>query len=231
MRQLREHPFFLLLAALLLLVLVYPALHEASGSRVIYNAIRTVVLLAAIRVLFSKPGQLYSLVGLAVVLIVAVWIGYLLPERRHLPIVLVFHILATLFFVVAIGSILWKVYLKREVSADSVAGALCAYMVLGVVFAHCYWFIEIAAPGSFRGEGEFADELRDPDRSLFALTYYSFATITSLGTSEITPARWAARGMTVLEAICGQFYIAVLIADLIGKRVSKPPNDSNPPSE
>ena len=33
------------------------------------------------------------------------------------------------------------------------------------------------------------------------------------------PARAAARGVTVLEAICGQFYISVLIAHRIGKKV------------
>jgi uncharacterized membrane protein len=222
MRQLRERPFFVLLATLLQLVVVYPVLHETAGSLVLFDVLRTVVLLAALRVIFAERRQFVSGVGLAAVLILAVWIGHLFPERSALPVVLTMHALAIVFFVLAIAAILWRVYQKAEVSADSVAGALCAYMLLGVVFAHCYWFIETACPGSFRGEGEFGAELADPKKSLFALNYYSFVTLASVGANDVTPARAAARGVTVLEAICGQFFIAVLIADLIAKKVGGP---------
>ena len=103
-----------------------------------------------------------------------------------------------------------------------------------MVFAHCYWFIETASPGSFHGDGEFAADLADPKQSLFALNYYSFVTLASVGANDVTPARAAARGVTVLEAICGQFYIAVLIADLIGKKVgaalAQPPAPAGGPA-
>src|SRR3954447_3421999 len=218
-RHFRERPFFVLLATLLLLVVVYPVLHETAGSRELYDVLRTVVLLAALRIIFAERRQFVSGVGLAAVLISAVWLGYLFPGRSALPAVLAMHAVAMVFFVLAIAAILRRVYQKAGVSADSVAGALCAYMLLGVVFAHCYWFIEMASPGAFRGDGEFAAELADPKQSLFALNYYSFVTLASVGANDVTPARAAARGVTVLEAICGQFYIAVLIADLIGKKV------------
>jgi voltage-gated potassium channel len=218
-RHLRRRPFQLLLIALLLLVVVYPTLHETTWSRELYDVLRTLVLLGALRVVFAERRQFVPGVGLAAILIAAVWFGYLFPERSALPLVLALHVLATVFFLLAIASIIWAIYQKADVSADSVAGALCAYMLLGVVFANCYWFVEMASPGSFRGDGEFGDELRDPRRSLFALTYYSFVTLASVGANDVTPARAAARGLTILEAICGQFFLAVLIADLIGKKV------------
>src|SRR5256885_10312846 len=52
--------------------------------------------------------------GLAAVLILAVWIGYLFPGRSALPVVLALHALATLFFVLAVVSILWRVYQRSE---------------------------------------------------------------------------------------------------------------------
>jgi hypothetical protein len=110
MRQLRERPFFLLLATLLLLVVVYPILHETAGSRELYDVLRTVVLLAALRVIFAERRLFVSGVGLAAVLILAVWIGHLFPERSALPVVLALHALAMVFFVLAIAAILWRVY-------------------------------------------------------------------------------------------------------------------------
>jgi voltage-gated potassium channel len=223
MRQLRQRPFLFLLIMLLLLVVVYPTLHETAGSREVYDVLRTLVLIGASRVVFAQRRQFFTGAGLAAVLVASIWIGYLVPGRWALPLVLTLHGLATVFFLVAVGSILWTVYQRSEVSADSLAGALCAYLLLGVVFAHTYWFIETVAPGSFRGDGEFAGELGDPRKSLFALTYYSFVTLASVGANDVAPVRAAARGVTILEAICGQFYIAVLIADLIGKKVSGSP--------
>src|SRR5262249_42945223 len=153
------------------------------------------------------------------VLIASIWLGYMFPDRVALPVVLALHALATLFFLLAIVSILRTIYLQREVTGDHIAGALCVYLLLGVVFAHAYWFIEAVAPGAFKGEGEFAAELADPKRSQFALQYYSFVTLASVGANHIPPARAAARGVTVLEAICGQFFLPVVIADLTGKKV------------
>ena len=46
--------------------------------------------------------------------------------------------------------------------------------------------------------------------------YYSFVTITTLGYGDLTPVRPLARAVTYLEAIVGQFYVAVLVAWLVG---------------
>ena len=222
MRHLRERPFFFLLGVLLVSVVVYPVLHETRAARETYDVLRTLVLVGAFRVIFASRREFVPGIGLAAVLIAGVWIEYLFPGRAGRPVALTLHALATGFFALAVASILRAVYRARAVSADGVAGALCAYLLLAVVFAHAFWFVEAVAPGSFKGEGEFAAELGDPVRSQFALHYYSLATLASVGTTDVTPARGAARGLTVLEGICGQFYIAVLIADLVGKRLAGP---------
>ena len=46
-------------------------------------------------------------------------------------------------------------------------------------------------------------------------------TLATVGYGDITPATELARSLAVVEAIVGQFYIAVLIADLIGKKLSQ----------
>ena len=53
-------------------------------------------------------------------------------------------------------------------------------------------------------------------------------TLATVGYGDITPATELARSLAVVEAIVGQFYIAVLIADLIGKKLTQPV--AHPPS-
>ena len=50
--------------------------------------------------------------------------------------------------------------------------------------------------------------------------YYSFVTLATLGYGDIVPRSEMARGVAVLEAIGGQLYVAVLVAKLVGARLS-----------
>jgi hypothetical protein len=51
------------------------------------------------------------------------------------------------------------------------------------------------------------------------LTYFSVSTLTTVGYGDVTPATGVTRGLANVEAIVGQFFLAVVVADLIGKRV------------
>jgi hypothetical protein len=64
-------------------------------------------------------------------------------------------------------------------------------------------------------------QLAEEGRQRSVLTYFSFITLTTLGYGDITPGSGAARGLAMVEAIMGQFYIAVLVAELVGRRVSQ----------
>jgi len=51
--------------------------------------------------------------------------------------------------------------------------------------------------------------------------YYSFVTLTTLGYGDITPVNPFARSLAYLEAVCRQFYIAILVASLVSAHISK----------
>lgn len=51
---------------------------------------------------------------------------------------------------------------------------------------------------------------------LMHFIYYSFTALTSTGFGDITPTSVPSRAMCLLEAIAGQFFLAVLIARLVG---------------
>lgn len=223
--KLAQRNYVALLVTILLLVFVYPLLHETEHAILIYNLLRSFVFLAALPFLVSPRRYPILAGGIVVFVLGTVWVGVLLTGRGHLELTVVSHVLAITFFLVAVAVILRRVVQQRSVTFDTVAGALCAYLLVGAVFGHLYWFAEVALPGSFKGDGDFSAELADIDRSAFSLNYYSFMTLASVGTNDVVPARAAARGLTLLEAIFGQFYIAVLIADLVGKRLAQPSSE------
>ncbi len=221
MNWLRRRKFLVLMLSLILLLVIFPVLRGAFEGRLLLDVLVTLVFVAALLAVF---GQGY-LRGLALVLgiptVVGSWTGYVLPGAPALPLTLGFHLLAALFLGFTVAVILRACYREATVSADSVYGAFCGYLLVGLAFGHLYCLIETVAPGSFLGKEAMAMPLQHPDRFHFLFTYFSFATLTTVGFGDITPAREMARGLAVVEAVLGQFYIAVLVAELIGKRVSQ----------
>ena len=64
------------------------------------------------------------------------------------------------------------------------------------------------------------DAAADPFASLGLFTYYSFVTLTTVGYGDIVPVSALARWLVWLEAVAGQFYMAVFVARLIGLQSS-----------
>lgn len=206
-----------LLLALLLLLVAYPALRGPAGSPVLASVLVTAVFLAGWWVVFA--GRRFRIAGavLGAPAVLGTWTAYAMPERHGPAVAAGFHAAAAAFNVLVIAVLLLQVYRGRSVSMDVVAAALCGYLMLGVTFGHVYYLLNTVVPGSFNG--------LDPDpshhRTHYQLIYFSFVTLTTVGYGDITPAKDTARSLALVEAVAGQFYLAVLVADLVGKRVAQ----------
>jgi voltage-gated potassium channel len=221
MSWLRQRRFLVLLVALLLLIVAYPVARETIGSRLLYDALLTVIFLAAFFVFFTQRHYRFAALLFGIPTLVGAWTGYVLPDVARLPVAIGFHVLAALFLGAAIAMTLQQVFKPGDVSADSIFGALCGYLLVGLAFGHLYCVVALTRAGSFRGSAESAALLLDGDQLHCVLTYFSFVTLTTVGYGDIMPANGAARGLAVAEAVVGQFYVAVLIAGLVGKRISQ----------
>jgi len=126
------------------------------------------------------------------------------------------------FFFFATGAVLSLVLGDREVTSDTIAGAVSAYLLLGIGWAHVYGTIELYLPGSFHfPEGLLHSGGPQFSSTLSAFVYHSFVTLTTLGYGDITPVRSAARMFSILEAVIGQFYLAVLVARLVAMETTR----------
>jgi voltage-gated potassium channel len=103
------------------------------------------------------------------------------------------------------------VFGASKIDRNLIFGAMCVYLLMGLIWAILYGVIFQFLPGSFRGmEGINGEAPMD------TLLYYSFVTLASLGYGDITPVEPLARTLAYMEAISGQLYIAIMLAGLVG---------------
>lgn len=119
---------------------------------------------------------------------------------------------AVLLFSVTSAVIAAKhVFGGTKVDRNLLFGAMCVYLLMGLIWAILYGLIFQFLPGSFSGiEG------LDGKAPMDTLLYYSFVTLASLGYGDITPVAPVARTLAYFEVIGGQFYIAIMLAGLVG---------------
>lgn len=120
------------------------------------------------------------------------------------------------FVLVAIFHTLRQVAFGTEINTNRLIGAICVYLLLGVLWALAYSVLELATPGSFAGFDPWDHRGWDSE-----WLYFSFVTMTTLGYGDLLPISASARALAYAEAVVGQFYIAILVAGLVGAYISR----------
>ena len=134
-----------------------------------------------------------------------------------------FYLLLLLsFFISTAFKTAKQVLFTGEIDGNKILGAICLYLLLGLIWAVTYTLLQLQFPKSFQMLQEQSQWF-----TLFPdFIYFSFVTITTLGFGDISPTLPVARFLVYLEAIIGQFYLAILVASLVGSRMSTLPHKS-----
>ena len=168
-------------------------------------------------------NRLVAFIALAIA-VAAVWGHNVLPPSYpQAPLRLVYHSAALSLVGFATLVILRNIFEQRIVRTDDVLGAVCGYLLAAGAWANLFMLIEIFSPGSFSVSPGFGAALDTWDGRIAVLSYVSLGSLTSIGSGAVVPVQPPATILTTLEAMFGQFYIAVVVAQLVGARLSQAP--------
>jgi len=217
MNKYPKYGFFWLLASLLLIFLINPVLAETLNLW--FDLIFTFLILSTVYLLSKERKMLAIGALLAFPILILKWHYYfsLNPASNIIALVL----LLLLFFLICYQMIVHLTHAKT-INADLIFAAICIYLFIGLIFSTAYTLHELLDPGSYQGINAFS-YYTHPDRLFELMIYFSFVTLTTLGYGDITPMTPIATHIAILEAILGQFYIATIVAALIGLLLRKSP--------
>jgi hypothetical protein len=121
--------------------------------------------------------------------------------------------LLPLLAMISIG-ILRFVYRSHSLTIDGIFATVVVYVLIALTFARLYELLMGWNPGSF-DLGVPAAELT-PHQTHVNLLYFSLITLATVGYGDILPVSDTARMLATIEAIVGQFYVAVIVAVFVG---------------
>ncbi len=126
--------------------------------------------------------------------------------------------ITVLWLIYADAIIIGHLFKRRDVTVDTILGAMVAYLLVAVAFTLVFELIEIQRPGSFSGLAD--GPALNRQELTGSMMYLSLVCITTMGFGDIVPVSDLARPLTVLEGVFGQLYLAVMIARLVGLHIA-----------
>ncbi len=210
-----KNNFLYLMASLLILLLVSPLSNTLPPGFTywILKAIVTITIIVCYLSLnFGKLWRRFT--GALVVFMIGT---SLLRELLNWgPATLLELAVMLVFFLASTYSAAKRVLLKGEVDANKIIGAIAIYLLLGLIWATLYLFLLELSPTAFNG----IEHIHWAENFSTA-TYFSYVTLTTLGYGDISPTEPLSQTLVYLEAMTGTFYMAVVIASLIGSLVGR----------
>ena len=205
--QVLEQRCLLLFLALLTLLIATPFLAGTIHGSKLIGLVNVIILVTAV-VAIERSGLAF---------VIATFLG--LPT-------LAFQILAlqsespghfalwwgfgAVFYAFTIARLLHYVLRRDSMTTDKLYGAVSAYIMVGILWAYMYGVLQYFHPGAYSYQG--APKILDVSELIF----FSFTVLTTAGFGDITPILIQSRFLTILEAVTGVMYVAILIARLTG---------------
>jgi voltage-gated potassium channel len=115
------------------------------------------------------------------------------------------------FMVATAWLVAGEVLFTGSVDLNKIIGAVALYLLIGFIWSLLYTILLEFSPNALTGmeAGPWYDNMP-------ITTYFSFVTLTTLGYGDISPATPLSEVFVILEAVMGMFYLAVIVASLVG---------------
>ena len=205
------------LVLLALTFIVMAAGPPDAWTRVVTVLLQGLTLMAAL--LASRVSRrLFRIASIVAALSLLTALGSVVASSSTQPTSVFFllNILLVATVPVVIARSLWR---RQVIDVHTVLGAVCIYVLLGMMFAFVYAAID--------GIGNEAFFVQTAHATTPDFLYFSFITQTTVGYGDFTAAHDLGRALAVVEALTGQLYLVTIIAVLVSRLSGRVPS-ANP---
>ncbi len=214
-QKISPYRFLYLLFFLLVFFILNTFMADTREEAYVFGILFSTIVFCAAWVIQRGKWLLPLTALLAVLSLIGVWTNLLLNLNHTLMIIE--YALFILFFLLITIIVLSNVVGHKVVTLNTLCGAICGYLLIALTWALAYVLMFYLNHNAFH--------MPDVDPNRFAMSsqlfiYYSFVTQSTLGFGDITPLSKIAETFSWLQAITGQIYLTVWLAQLVGLHIA-----------
>ena len=205
--QMLEQRCFLLFVSLLVLFVAMAFFTGTAPGRAFVGLLNATVLVMAVAAVGRSKLSWVVAIALAVPTLAFQVLALISGKPEHFAMSWSF---GAVFYAFTIADLLHYVLRRDVMTADKLYGAVAAYVMIAIMWAFVHGVLDYFYTGAYQYHGT------QKTLDMGELLFYSFTVLTTAGFGDITPAIIQSRLLTILEAVTGVMYIAILIARLTG---------------
>lgn len=209
---------YAVLLAVLLAVLVLQSFVITTGSKSIGHDVVAAVLAVTILLVVFERSAVRAV--MAVFLLIAISIAFerhlQVSSRFDLPLKVTHTVALATFFWAVVWAILHNLFRTPVIGAENVNGAICGYLIAGQGWAHLNGLAYLIAPATYLIDPRVVTPLADWHGRIALFAYYSYAQMLTIGYAAVTPLKAPATTLSLLAALFGLFYTAVIVSQVVG---------------
>ncbi|GAA0812000.1 potassium channel family protein [Colwellia asteriadis] len=216
MKKMTREDNFIYLTCALVLLLLGTALAQQFFTDYIQRLVQSATIVTLLVAVWGVDSQDYVLrrtfifpLAILIFSFIGAWLDNSGFDKLYL-------ILLLNFFISSALRTAKQVLFTGDIDGNKILGAICLYVLMGLIWAVLFTLLQLTFPNAF-------NSVTNTDQwfVLFPnFIYFSFVTITTLGFGDISPTLPLAKFLVYMEAIVGQFYLAILVASLVGSHAS-----------
>jgi hypothetical protein len=191
---------------LLLLLLTYvlsSALPDSRWSQVLLTATAAVTVTATLAASnVPKHHRRIAMLLAAIAVLISLIAAIVGGKSEGIPGAISAVLLAT-----CLVAIISRISKHDHVSSQTLLGAMCCYVLFGLVYTFIYAAIAKLGNGPFLSPAG--------NHSLSDYLFFSYTTLTTTGYGDLVPATGLGRALAMLEALMGQLFLVTVLARLV----------------
>ena len=212
-KNLKKHNYFALFVVLVTLLVFFPFFDQTAARKILFEVIFSLIF---IFLLYSISNKREVFIGGLILVIPPLVFGWVLTFYYTRSLEYLLHITTFVYLFYSMIFMFKAVFKRSKISVDLVFGAICIYILLGIFWVQIYSIIDISDIDrsfscSLGSKNEFDQIIMQTKNFL----YYSFDTITTLGSGTVKPISSSARFLSVTEALIGNIYITTFITRMV----------------
>jgi len=199
----------LLLILVVITIFFIPLMPVVIHSRS-YNILYSLIFFVSVTSLHSKRRMM---IVIAIIAFITEWIA----ESNETPILLfISKAVNIVFFIIVVVKMIVQIAGYKRVNLVVIVESITGYLLMGLMFSILVILIIVAEPGAYSFSTMGGPTVTD-------INYFTFVTMTTLGYGDYLPILPVSKSLTLLITICGQLYLTIIVATLVGKFLNQRP--------